>query len=48
MKQNYKAPEIELMNLTKDVITTSVNDPYKNDIRWDLSAVPTENGLDLQ
>ena len=38
MKRNYKAPEIELMNLTKDVITTSAVDPYKNDIAWDLNA----------
>ena len=38
MKKFYKAPDIELMNLSKDVITTSAADPYAQDIKWDLTA----------
>ena len=38
MKNTYKAPKLELMKLTKDVITTSAADPYKLDIKWDLNA----------
>ena len=38
MKNTYKAPKLELMNLSKDVITTSAADPYKADIKWDLNA----------
>ena len=29
---------LELMNLSKDVITTSAADPYAVDIKWDLTA----------
>jgi len=36
MKQIYKAPDIELMSISRDVITTS-SQPWIDDIVWDFS-----------
>ena len=42
MKNIYTTPNLELMNLSKDVITASDNasDPFASDIKWDLTATP--------
>ena len=37
MKQLYHAPAVELLYLSRDVITTSATEPYVGDLEWDFS-----------
>jgi len=36
MKTSYQAPELLLLRLTnEDILTSSVQEPYKDDVSWE-------------
>ena len=37
MKHIYNSPEIELMSVARDIITSSADDPWVTAAKWDFS-----------